>query len=506
MAIDIERRHEYYNDWRDSCTFLWLSYEGGKAYHTSDLMLDKYPRELDLLYAERRKRAYLLNFFAATIDGYVASVFRRDPVRTGAEATTGGDNAELSQPIQGFIEDATGDGTDLNTFSRRVATLALAAERTFVGVDIRTGGTPYVYEIHPSNVLDYSVDKTTGELRWALVCEEEVVDDDPMVERQIYERYRLWTPTEWSVYDEDGTQLDSGRNSAGRVPIILVPGHTVGLPTYDISLIQKRIYNLSSQLDEILNNATFPMLYVPAAEGVSDVSTLDTEFSQEGTEHPLVVGPARLLVLPTDKDVNSIIPGWLAPPDGPARVIMDERRALVDAIRNLAGLERRDPDTISPQSGVAKAYDFRETNERLVSLAQLMEDFETSLMGLVNAYGLGGEVNVSYEKDFQVRDFQMLTETFDKLQYFILPSIVKKRAALDYSMTLAEDADEDEKQDIRKAVEEMTDFDQRVFPPGTITPPGQGPTQGTQAAAPPSALRQLLNPGQQGPEPQGGNQ
>lgn len=463
MPISVNRRHDLYDDWKESCDFLWLSYEGGKAYHISEQMLDKYPRELDSLYEERRKRAYLLNFFASTVDAYVASIFRRDPVRTGAQDDDGNDT-ELTQPLQDFIEDATGNGTDLNTFSRRVATFALAAERAFVGVDVRTGGIPYAYPIHPYNVLDFSADPTTSELRWVLVAEQEVIDDDPAQERQVYERYRLWTPQEWGVYDKDGTLLSSGRNSAKRVPIVMVPGHAVRLPVYDISLIQKRIYNLSSQLDEILNNATFPMLYVPAGEGVDDVSSIETEFSANGTEHPLVVGPARVLELPTDKDVNTIIPGWLSPPDAPARVIMDERRALVDAIRNLAGLERRDPDAISPQSGVAKAYDFRETNERLISLAQVVEEYETELFEIVQAYGVGGEINVSYHKDFQVRDFQALTDTFEKLQDFKLPAIVKKRAALDYSMTVAEDATEDEKREIREAVENMTEFDTPAGP------------------------------------------
>jgi hypothetical protein len=207
----------------------------------------------------------------------------------------------------------------------------------------------------------------------------------------------------------------------------------------------------------------------------------------------MAVGPAKVLELPIDKEFNSIIPGYLAPPEGPARILMDERLALVESIRALAGLERRDPDAISPQSGVAKAYDFRETNERLVSLAQLAEDFEIELFDLVGAYGTPTEVNVSYNKDFQVRDFQAMTEQFEKLQNFKLPSLVKKRAALDYSEVLFEEASEEEKREMREAVENMTEFDQpdpaTQFPP---RPGGQGfpPQQPSQAQQAPQPQRQ----------------
>jgi hypothetical protein len=497
MALDIKRRHPQYEMWAETADFLWSSYLGGRDYQAGKF-LDQYPREYDAVYAARKNRAYLLNHFAATVDAYVSSVFRRDPVRQGEEDERGNPTTDLSPQVQAFIDDATGDGDDLNQFSRDVTTFALAAERVFVAVDVidnvpQRNGIPYAYIIHPSNLLDFSVEPQTGEIRWAITLEMKIEDEDPYTERKELTQYRLWTPAEWVVFDDKGQQVDAGRNGAGRVPIIHVPGYKVRLSVYDIGLINKRIYNLCSQLDEVNYNTTFPMLYVPGGEGVSDLSYVETELSANGDVSPMAVGPAKVLELPIDKEFNSIIPGYLAPPEGPARILMDERLALVESIRALAGLERRDPDAISPQSGVAKAYDFRETNERLVSLAQLAEDFEIELFDLVGAYGTPTEVNVSYNKDFQVRDFQAMTEQFEKLQNFKLPSLVKKRAALDYSEVLFEEASEEEKREMREAVENMTEFDQpdpaTQFPP---RPGGQGfpPQQPSQAQQAPQPQRQ----------------
>ena len=275
-------------------------------------------------------------------------------------------------------------------------------------------------------------------------------------------------PSTWQLFDESGHQIDEGTNSAGRVPILGVPGQTVRLPVYDIALINKRIYNHCSQLDEIFYHVTFPVLYFSGGEGLEEQGEVVSEANDVS---PLDIGPARALELPSAKDLAVVPPGYLSPPDGPAKVLMEERQKLVDAIRSLAGLERKDPDALSPQSGVAKAYDFKETNDRFVSYAQVMEEFEIELASLLNDYGVQGEMNVSYNKDFQVRDHQALVEAFEKIQNFKLPSLVKKRAALDLSTVLFEEATEDEKREMRKAVEEMTEFD-AVDPAVGIARPG----------------------------------
>jgi hypothetical protein len=464
LPIDLKRRHPLYESWFEDTGFLLGSYDGGKAYHDGHY-LDQYPREYPSIYRERKKRAYLLNHFAAVVDAYIAAVYRRDPVYEI------GETRELTPELEEFVRSSTADGMHLNIFSRQVATFALAAQRAFVGVDLSNEtGLPYCYLIHPANVLDYSQDPTTLEIRWALIAEKDVIDDDPFSKREERELFRLWRPDEWVLIDKKKNVIDQGKNPAGRVPILYVPGSRARLPVYDIALINKRIYNMSSQLDEIFVNVTFPMLYVPAGEGVEDVTTTETELSANGDVSALKLGPARVLELPTDKELNNIIPGFLAPPEGPAKLLQAERAMLADAILGLAGMERRRPDSLTPESGIAKEWNFRGLNERFVSLAQVMEEFAIELFDLVNAFGIPGEVNVTYNKSFHVRDFEVLTQNHGLIEKFMLPSVVKKRSALELSLAIAEEATAEEKEEIRAAVEEMTEFDQPGLN-GTVVAP-----------------------------------
>lgn len=441
MPLDTTRRHPEYEDRAETVDFLRRTYAGGAAYMG---MLDKYPREIDPVYAARVERSYYLNFFSAVVDAYAAAVYRRDPARTA------GDEGEISGSMRAFLEDATGSGWSLTRFVRDQVTYALASEVSYIVVDVDGAGLPYCHALHPSNLLDYS-ETRNGSLAWALVAEEYVEDSEPMTERLIERRYRLWTPTEWTLFNEDAQQIDGGRNACGAVPVVRVSGNEVNLPVLDIAQIVRRIYNLCSQLDEILINATFPQRYVQGDE-IEDEQ--GERISPDAS--PIALGVSRVLMLQTDA---TIAPGFLSPPDGPAKLHMEEREKLVAAVYSLAGLGRRDPDEVSPQSGVAKAYDFRETNARFVSLAQTAERAELEILKIVNAYGVPGEVTVAYNKDFDVRDAAAQLEGYLQIQEAALPLPTKKRAALDLSMLIAEEATEEEKLVIREAVENMTESD-----------------------------------------------
>lgn len=449
--LDLKRLHRDYDDWNETAQFLWASYEGGKAYRAIDA-LDQYPRELDVIYQARKARAHYFNLYAAVIDAYVSEVYKRDPVREPGEAepTQAAEAPELSPAMNTFQEDVTGSGDSLTRFVKERVTFALAAERSYVMVDVDPGGQPYAHAVHPANLLDFSRARD-GSFLWALVAEEAVTDDDPFKDRIVERQYRLWTPTEWTLYDSNAAVKDSARNDAGVVPLVEIPGSEVSLPVYDIALLVKRIYNLGSQLDEILVNQTFSQMYMQG-EGVED----ETGERVSDDVSPITVSTGRILQMPLESNMP---PGFIAPADGPANTHILERDKLEAAVFRMAGLERRDPDAIAPQSGVAKAYDFRETNSRLVSLAQLAERTEEAIFSLVNAYGVSGEVNVSYGKDFNVENFVELLDSHIKIQDAKLPVEAKRRSAMNVAMAIAEEATEDEKREIREAVERMTDAD-----------------------------------------------
>jgi hypothetical protein len=444
--LDRKRRHPLYEEWQRLADLLWRSYLGGE-YYAAEIFLDRYPREEAPLYEERKKRAYYLNLVAAIVDAYASAVFRRDPARV------------LPDSVRGFEEDATGEGDSLTDFVREVMTFALSALRGFVVVDVDDQETPYAHMVHPANLLDFAHDPSTGEYLWALIAEEHVEDSDPFAERVEEKRYRLWTPERWYVFGDDGAALDEGDNRAGVVPLIEAAPGQMPLPMVDIARINRRVYNICSQIDEILCNVTFPQPYLQQAEeGFEDGERVAPDVS------PIQMGTARMFLL---SHGTTMPPGYLVPPDGPIQRQMEERERLIRAIYSLAGLERTAPDEQKqPQSGVAKAYDFRETNARLGAVAQAAERLEFEMLSLLNAYGFEGEFNVVYRKDYNVRDFRLVLEDYATISETNLPAAVKRRSALELAGQIAEDASPEEKQEIQEAVENMDDaaFEARPNP------------------------------------------
>lgn len=438
--MNVSRRHPSYERDREEATFLGLSYVGGPDYRDAGY-LDRYVREEPEVYEARKAAAYYANYTAAVVDSYVAEVFRVAPVRElGGEAA------------QEFARDATGDGTTLTEFMRLSLISALAIRVRYIVVDLDETGRPYVHAIHPANLLDYS--EARGGYNWILVAEEVVEDADPERPRQSTTRYRLWTPEEWRLYSKNGDQIDAGPNRAGVVPLVVMRGDDARLPIWDIAEMNRRIYNICSQRDEILRQQTFSQFYAQ-----------DSIDEETGSEQQVVeLGIRRALIIPPG---STITPGFITPPDGPVEQHRKEQEYLVGEIYRLAGLERRDPDSQRPQSGVAKAYDFRETNARLANAAAMCQRAEEEIFELLSRYGLTNSYNITYQKDFNVEAFETQLDNYLKLSEAPLPAGVKRMAAKDLAGRIAEERSQQEREEAARLVDEMPDTD---FPTAAASP------------------------------------
>jgi hypothetical protein len=494
LELDLERRHPLYADFVRQYEFLFDSYTGGEAY-APEKYLDRYLRETDAQFDLRTQRAYYLNYTAAVVDAYIAQIYRRDPQRElppnlrregrgaagdVAEAPTTqreGDapprpneqrppqprpNTPRPAPTptadsdkRTFEEDATGEGDSLTDFARETMTWALAALRAFVIVDVDAEGVPYCHQVHPSNLLDFARDPQSGDYLWALIAEKFVEETDPFVERIEEERFRLWLPEQWMLFDKEGNVIERGANAAGVVPLIeVVPGN-MPLPMEDIAKINRRIFNISSQIDEILVNVTFPQPYLQAGEEGVDTGS-GTAIAPDVS--PIQMGTTKMFMLDPE---SRIPPGYLVPPDGPLQRQMEERERLIGAIYSLAGLERQDAEARQQDvlSGIAKAFDFKETNARLGQIAHAAERLEMEILFLVSMYQDLGEFNVVYRKDYNVRDFRLVLEDYVVISETNLPPPVKRRSAMELANQIAEDATPEEKEEIRLAILAMGEED-----------------------------------------------
>ena len=457
-TISKTNRRDGYDREAKRADFMVRSYLGGEAYADGDYLF-KHPRERRDVHEARKARATYWNYVAAILDNYAAEVFRRDPSREVA----GPESA-----VAAFLADCVGDDTPLSAFARDACISAVLANRAYVGVDLDPDapGTPYVYPIHPANLLDHSVDRR-GAFAWALVAEEFVDDADPFADRKREERFRLWLPDEWMLFDKNGDPIGGGRNHAGRVPIIVLDASDVRLPIYDIAVNNRGLYNLVSLTDEQLYGQTFAQLYLSAGDGVvKDGQEIESPEQAEALAERAAqeVGVSRVLLLPQGVTMP---PGYASPPEGPTNTLREERRERIQAMYSMAGLERRDPDDLRAQSGIAKSYDFKETNARLSAFANTAEEFERNLFDLLADYGVMGPANVTYPKEFDVEPFATQLENHIALLGAPgVPISAKRRSSLDLALRAVDDGTDEEKQAVREEVEAMTDFS----PPGFAAP------------------------------------
>jgi hypothetical protein len=221
-------------------------------------------------------------------------------------------------------------------------------------------------------------------------------------------RYRLFTRNEWHVYDNDYNEIDSGVHGLGVVPLVPVFDkrskkykNFLGISKLaDISFIARDVYNLCSELSQIISDQTFSFL---ALQGNS------SDYSE------IEISTNKGIVYPDDKNP----PQYISPPPANAEVLMKQINTQVSKIFQLASLEGgsasfEGADTVT-QSGASKAWDFNETNSRLITLASNMEDAE---MKIWKAFGLwegsDWQGSVEYPKDFNVKSLQQDLDDAEK--------------------------------------------------------------------------------------------
>ncbi|MCP4749096.1 MAG: hypothetical protein GY874_23620 [Desulfobacteraceae bacterium] len=142
-------------------------------------------------------------------------------------------------------------------------------ERTGTNLDnLDPNAQPYCYYLFPQNVLDYPLDKN-GKFRWALVKEQYRDDQDPFAKDEgVQDRYRLWRPGKYNVYDHNGYEIKAGDTGIQNVPIVILDneegdkweGQSL---IRDIAYLDRATFNNWSRLDVIVNEQTFSQLIFP---------------------------------------------------------------------------------------------------------------------------------------------------------------------------------------------------------------------------------------------------
>ena len=412
----ISRRHPEYADFCAHWNFLQATYDGGREWF-KDGNVFRYIKEGEKEFADRVERCYRFNHSREVVDLLNKYLFKQNIVRNE-------DDAPAS--VAAFWKKSTKNGLEMRDFSRQVSKKASINGRIGVVVDNtaraavlskaeekQQGVRTYAYIIGPKQLLDYSYGEDGG-LNWVLIMEEVRDDFDPMNssgdERP---RYRLWTKTEWRLFEEQGkgrqkkvVEVGNGAHNLGVVPVILVDNiitdeeYVAPALIDDIAYLDRAVANYLSNLDAIIQDQTFSQLAMPA-QNVLPGEDNYTKLTEMGTK--------RVFLYDGEGGQK---PEYLSPDPKQAQMILAVINKIINEIYHTVGLagERTKQDNalgIDNSSGVAKAYDFERVNALLQAKADSLEVVENKIAYLVALWnGEEGQMRddlVGYPDNFDTR-------------------------------------------------------------------------------------------------------
>lgn len=374
--------------------------------------LVQYPREDSAKLDRRKAIAWYANALRPACQRFVGYLLKRPPQR------------QLAHPLlQAFAQSCTWQNDSLDVFWGGFMLEAKARGSMLLLVDMPAEtdadrAMPYLVAIAPERVTGYRLD-AKGQLA------EVTFSDTAEIAGQTKTVSRRYDAEGWAVLEGDKV-LQAGTHDLGVCPIL--PFAESGLfphvgPFAAVADLSKRLYNLRSELDEILRAQTFSLLayQVPSADQATfDPGQVAETFS---TEALLIYGAEA--------------PRFIAPPDGPA-TIYQAVIAQVEALTRDAALYV-DPPTSHQESGVAMALRFQALNAALVAFARRMEDFERRLWDVVCRWlGIATPPATSWSKDYALTDLKTEIEVAQNMAALGAPPAyqaekLKQLIALDLS-------------------------------------------------------------------------
>ena len=378
------------NSKQETYKLLRDAYNGSGGFEDGSYLL-RHPREANEKYQMRKKLAYYLNYTRPCVDARVKPIFKTLAVREWQ-----GTGSAL---WESFLEDADMAGTRLMDFMERVASISSIQGVAFIVMDrlkeASTEGTmasmkedrrnlPYVLAIEPLDVKEIKVNRF-GVITKFVYEEADEADDEKKAERTL-------TADGWELKNSRN-EITKGTWNLGITPVIPVYSklHDIQSPFpasdfLNIAQTNRTIYNLCSWLTDILVNQTFSVLVYPS-----------------NNTDGLVLGTSNALGFPSDA---SHMPTFIAPPDGPANILqgvierLQQEEYRMSGVVNVTGVR-------SQASGVAKAWDFEQTNELLSNFADRIENAEQRISELFKRWmPVDLTYTVNYPNDYSISDVQ----------------------------------------------------------------------------------------------------
>ena len=399
MSTIFNRRHDEYaaNEtmWRRSRD----AYLGGEKYIASALV--RHVSELELEFAERRRRAYYFNYPRAIARRITQYVLGTDPVRRGADPS--------------LVEDWSRTGLRTNEVMRQLSTMLNVYGRAWLLVESpEFAGSPtveearenrlrpYVTALSPLKVTDWAYGDD-GKLLWAIVAEDAVNKPDPFSDPVRRRLRRIYFRDRWMLLETDGERpAAQGVNQLGEVPLIPVCepdgfGMDSGHWFEDVVRISEAILNNESEAQMNVVKQMFGMLVISDsfARGARK-----TTAEGGGSFAATVARSAAVIESVDEKGISRFI----SPSGVTNETIREENRHLKSELYDVVGLAVQSASR-EAQTAESKAWDFQNVGQFLAARADLLEQAETAAWHMLHCYDPAIPVpEVVYNRKFAIRD------------------------------------------------------------------------------------------------------
>lgn len=268
------------------------------------------------------------------------------------------------------------------------------------------GRRPRLIPLYPINVLDWIVDED-GHLIAIKIRTDYEARDSLLSEPVTEERYSLWYADRVEHYvvrvDRDGNEsiasVEERAHGYGKIPLVIwrakaTPDDRIrGMSSIGNSAVAaKRLFNLESEMDEFIRGQVFAILGIPVAD------------TAEGGMGEITIGASNAIAIPKDAHMGL---HYVAPPSSVSDALEKRMEVMVREIYRTEHIEHAKPTGTTATSGVARAYEFEQTNRRLAGIASSFARAEEKGLRLV-AELLGDssaeELTVTAPTDFSIED------------------------------------------------------------------------------------------------------
>lgn len=420
-----------------------VSFDGlGGAVASGPSYLVQYPRESSEKFARRNEVAWYASPLAQACSRFVGYLSTRPPVR------------DLPHPLyEAIADDVDGCGNELDVFWGQFMVDAKARGSMLLLVDMpqamapslaaqmQSRIAPFWSSIEPEKVVDYQIGDD-GKFDYVSFTGKFTQPDGSRVDC-------IWTFDRmgWSAKKANEKRpFAEGEHILDQCPVLIFT-ESGDFPHFGpfsaIADLSRRLFNLDSELDEILRSQTFSLLTMQVPDGSTDQQKLAAAQIAGQT-----IGTSNLLVH------SGSTPAFIAPSDGPGRLYMDRIQDLRQQINEI-GLAVA---TINQQeSGIAMQMRFQRINAELSKFATRMEDLERRAWELSRQWlGMTMVPAVQWSRDYSIADVESELRVLTDMQAAAVPEQMiaeqqKKLLAVQFGGLPQERQDK-----IMQAIEERT--------------------------------------------------